>query len=222
MGMNDYQRKILRKFVSDNFKLIKDKKYTQIYNLLQLTDNETLDSSYDIINCFTEMMFKIGENPFEGVKEIYYGAGMGLSIEEIIIPDSVIIIGDNAFENCKLLKSVKFSKNLESIGYRAFGYCNKLQYLDIPDSVTYIKEDAFIGCSNLKSIKLGTNIEELETGIFYDCENLKDLYYGGTIDDWMQLDNCWPDSLDMPETCILHCTDGDYIWDDKKQGWVKK
>ena len=219
MVMNDYQKKALKEFISNNVRLIKDKKYTQIYDLLQDIDNNASNSSCDIINCFTEMMFKIGENPFEGMEEIYYDAGRDLSITNLIIPDSVIIIGDNAFENCKLLKNVKFSKNLESIGYKAFGDCNKLQHLNIPNSVTYIEESAFTNCINLKSIKLGTNIEKLEMDIFYNCKNLKNIHYSGNIDNWMQLDNWMPDDLGMPEECILHCIEGDYIWNGKNQGW---
>ena len=222
MYMNEYQKSELRKFISKNIQLVRYKNFYKLYSKLKKIDEEFEISSSWITQCFTEMMFKIGENPFEGILAIPPRAAINSSIKNLIIPDSVEIIDDNAFQNCELLENVKFSKNLKIICFRAFAECTSLTHLDIPDSVIYIKEDAFIGCSNLKSIKLGTNIEKLETGIFYDCENLKDIYYGGTMDDWMQLDNCWTDSLDMPETCTLHCNNGDYIWDNKKQGWVER
>lgn len=219
MEMNKYQKRALKEFVSDNVELIRNKEYIQTYDLLQDIDNDSPNSSCNIINCFTEMMFKIGENPFEGVKEIYYGAGKDLSITNLTIPDSVTIIGDNAFESCKSLKNVKFSKNLKIIGYAAFRHCSSLQYLNIPDSVMYIEEVAFSNCTDLKSIKLGANIEKLDINIFYNCPNLKDIYYNGNIDDWMQVSN-W--ALGIPEECILHCIEGNYSWNSENQNWKTK
>lgn len=168
------------------------------------------------------MMFKIGENPFEGILVIPSCAAINNSIKNLIIPDSVEIIASNAFGNCELLEKIKFSNNLKIIGFRAFNNCNSLKRLELPDSVEKIEEEAFIKCYNLKSIKVGKNIKELEDYIFEGCTNLKDIYYDGTIDDWMQLDNWTPNGLDMHENCILHCTDNDYIWNKKVQDWEEK
>lgn len=222
MYMNEYQKSELRKFISENTQLIRNRNFYKLYSKLEKVDEENIYMKDWITYCFTEMMFKIDENPFEGILCIPPCAAMNNSIEKLIIPDSVEIIDNNAFENCELLESVKFSNNLKIIGFRAFNNCNSLKNLELPNSVEKIKEDAFSKCYNLESIKLGKNIKELETGIFYECTSLKDIYYSGTMDDWMQLDNCWPDSLDMPKNCILHCSNGDYIWDNKKQGWVER
>lgn len=219
MEMNKYQKRALKEFVFNNVELIRNKEYIQIYDLLQDIDNDSPNSSCNIINCFTEMMFKIGENPFENVKEIYYGAGKELSIINLIIPDSVTIIGEGAFMGCEKLKKIKFSKNLKTIMYAAFGYCRSLQHLDIPNSVMYIEESAFANCTNLKSIRLGANIEKLDMNIFYNCPNLKDIYYNGNMADWMQVSN-W--TLGIPEECILHCIEGNYSWNSKNQNWETK
>ena len=47
-------------------------------------------------------------------------------LESITIPDSVKIIGIEAFSNCKNLKTVVLGKNVETIGYSAFYSCPNL------------------------------------------------------------------------------------------------
>ena len=113
--MNNIQKTKLTKFVNENKDLIRSKNYTKIYEALQIIDNNEYNLDNQIIYCFTEMMFKIGENPFEGMEEIYYQAGKGLSIKKLVIPDSVSAIGDEAFRDCKNLETVKMSDSVIEI-----------------------------------------------------------------------------------------------------------
>ena len=68
---------------------------------------------------------------------------------EIIIPDSVTTIGENAFDDCTSLKSVTIPDGVTTIGGGAFRGCTSLTSINIPDSVTYIEEGAFRGCGKL-------------------------------------------------------------------------
>ena len=47
-------------------------------------------------------------------------------IEEIILPESIKTIGENAFRNCKKLTSVSLPKNISSLGSSAFNGCSAL------------------------------------------------------------------------------------------------
>ena len=206
MEMNGYQKRILKEFISNNIKLIRNKKYTQIYNLLQeIDDNNGRTTDRWITQCFTEMMFKIGENPFEGIKEIDYSAGIDLSITELTIPNSVKVIGDEAFMNCTKLKTVKMS-----------------------DSVTEICDKAFQNCYNLKNITISENLEGFGVKVFDGCLNLENIYYNGTIEKWKYIKNSNAYSLGTHSgyyrsisNYILHCIDGDYYWKIKQEhrGW---
>ena len=124
--MNNIQKTKLTKFVNENKDLIRSKNYTKIYDILQTIDNNENSLDNQIIYCFTEMMFKIGENPFKEMEEIYYQAGKGLSIVELTIPNSVKAIGDEAFMDCTKLKTVKMSDSVTEIGDMAFKNCSKL------------------------------------------------------------------------------------------------
>ena len=85
------------------------------------------------------------------VKNIYDNAFKSNStIKSIVIPDSVITIGDYAFYNCYSLTSVVIPDSVTSIGSSAFDNCDSLTSVVIPDSVTSISDNAFYDCDSLK------------------------------------------------------------------------
>ena len=73
-------------------------------------------------------------------------------ITNLIIPNGVTGIGDNAFRGCKCLTSVEIPNSVTSIGESAFEGCKGLTSVTIPNSVTNIVQGAFTGCSNITSI----------------------------------------------------------------------
>lgn len=70
-----------------------------------------------------------------------------LNIESITIPDTVKILGNEAFLDCAYLTEVKFGANsqLEEIGRDTFKNCPSLKEITIPKSVTTIDPTAFDG-----------------------------------------------------------------------------
>ena len=63
----------------------------------------------------------------EGSKIIAPCAFSGLNIDDIIIPGGITSIGDSAFSDCILLKSVTIGANVNYIGDQAFDGCDSLQ-----------------------------------------------------------------------------------------------
>ena len=76
-------------------------------------------------------------------------------------------------------------------------------------NVTKIKAFAFYGCEAMTSITIPKNIKKIETSAFSDCVNLTDVYYDGTKAEW---DAIAPGTWNSfgSESCVLHCTDGDF------------
>ena len=71
---------------------------------------------------------------------------------EVIIPNSVTNIGNNAFYGCNGMTSVTIPNSITSIGQNAFYSCTGLTTMTIPNSVTSIGSEAFIGCGGLTSV----------------------------------------------------------------------
>jgi len=66
-----------------------------------------------------------------------------VSIEEVILPSTLINIGSYGFGNCTSLKSIKIPENVKIIDNYAFNNCNNLEYVVLPKSITNIGEYAF-------------------------------------------------------------------------------
>ena len=89
---------------------------------------------------------------------------------DIIIPETVVKIGDEAFFNCHYLTSISIPESVTSIGKTAFNFCNRLLNVTIPKNVTSIGEGAFAGCQNMTEIKVSEDNKYFtsENGILYD------------------------------------------------------
>jgi len=102
------------------------------------------------------------------------------NIENLVIPDSVVFIGEQGLFGCKA-SSITLSKNLKSLEDGVFRSCSNLTTIVIPSSVEFIEGNAFESCSNLEYVYFEGNsklkvIGKNETrGMFYQCNKLKDV-----------------------------------------------
>ena len=90
-------------------------------------------------------------NPLYYAHHLYLN---GEEVKDLVIPNSVTSIGDDAFIGCSGLTSVTIPNSVKSIGMDAFRDCSGLTSVTIGNSVTGIGDDAFIGCSGLTSVHI--------------------------------------------------------------------
>jgi hypothetical protein len=102
-----------------------------------------------------------------GITRIGTGAFKGKNVEQIIFEDEASLksIDDEAFADCKELKSMLIPNGVVQIGDRAFSGCTALQYVRIPSSVLLVGEDVLFGHSSDLVIigEKGTEAETIAT-----------------------------------------------------------
>ena len=100
-------------------------------------------------------------------------------LQALYIPDSVIEIGELAFEFCANIKKVRLSNNLKVLKRQVFGGCNNIKELEIPASVKKIEEAALGWTFGLKSLILCNGLEEINDDL--RLTNIKKLLIPKTV-----------------------------------------
>lgn len=118
------------------------------------------------------------------VVEIGYGAFKSeKKLTSVVIPDSVTLISDDAFENQTSLTSVNVGKNVVTIGVSAFEGCTSLKTVVISDATESISAHAFDRCTSLESVTLGKNIKKIGGSAFEECTSLKVITIPASIEE---------------------------------------
>ncbi len=150
----------------------------------------------------------------EGTLLIANEACMGNgNLTELLLPDSLLHIGEYAFQKCRALKSVTFPNRLTSIGYWAFAQCESFDSILLPDSVKKIADSAFYGCYRAETLRISAGLTELtsafsNTGVkhlvipegvkkideaaFLQCLKLESVVFSDSVEetDWNSFTQC--------------------------------
>lgn len=132
------------------------------FNCLEALETVTVDkdnprySSPENSNAIIEpatktLIFGISMIP-QGIERLGEKCFFGSHLETITIPNSLKVIGTQAFMCCANLKQINFPEGLEEIGDEAFNMCSGLKSIHIPSSVTYIYPMSFSYCQNITSV----------------------------------------------------------------------
>ncbi|BCN28913.1 leucine-rich repeat domain-containing protein [Anaeromicropila herbilytica] len=92
-------------------------------------------------------------------------------LKKVTIPESVKIIGSNAFDGQTKLMSVIMNNSVEKIGDYAFYQCESLKNIKLPTSLITIGDQAFYD-AGLTSITLPESVKKVGFSSFAGCEKL--------------------------------------------------
>lgn len=98
-------------------------------------------------------------------------------ITSITIPDSVRVIGNEAFSGCKDLEWAELPDTLESLGSFVFYDCESLVSVQVPDGITELKQSVFQNCKSLNSVYLPSSLNVIGKQAFSGCEALSDVRF---------------------------------------------
>ena len=123
-------------------------------NILKIGENAFISSKLESIN-IPDNVITIGRGAFDGcnnLKNIKFNNNLkaipdmlcnNTALEEVILPDSIDMIGIMAFCSCKYLKKIILPKGLQYMSNRVFSGCKNLTEIFIPKSVKFISTVSF-------------------------------------------------------------------------------
>ena len=117
-------------------------------------------------------------------------------------------ISSSHFSNCTYLKSIILPSSILKIGNYAFTYCTYLNSVEISEGTTSLGNYPFWKCTGLKSVTIPKSITSLGYAPFSYCSSLNTINYRGTKAQW----NCisksnWRDNAYSYIKKVI-CTDG--------------
>lgn len=146
-----------------------DKAINNFNTINNITNNNEIKA--DVVN-----VYESKNNDFvikAGVLEQYVGESI-----DIIIPDNVVKIANNAFRKCNEIRSIKINGGIKNIGsvtekFFSNGICINEK---IPDDVKI-----FSDCKMLEKVELSEGVEKIGDGIFSGCYSLRRINFPSTI-----------------------------------------
>ena len=163
-----------------------------------------------------EKVFNIGSNVFHSHSTLKRGvkiASDGNYIETLILPEGIVYICDNAFEDteiknivwpstCKTIskecfcnstiKTISGIENVKDIQKSAFERCTQLKTINWPQNTKTIPSRCFLNCTHLESVEGIGNISNIGECAFYNCKSIESFN--------------WPTSCSViPTMCFFDC-----------------
>lgn len=130
---------------------------------------------------------------------------------EVVIPNSITDIKSCTFWNLRAITSVVFHNGITSIGGYAFAGTSIAGNLTLPQQLIILGERSFYGCTNITRVTIQNGLSIIGKDAFRDCTSLTridipasvitigsgafakngdsyDIYYSGTLQQWMNID----------------------------------
>ena len=134
------------------------------------------DGTYVIVTGTTEEFPSIKIEATIGglpVKEIAPSAfHNNYALYSIEIPDSVTVIGEAAFRNCRNLVSVRLPAGLKELPMDAFRDCFLLDGIVLPETLEVIDDFCFQGCRKLSKVTIPMSVKTIGHDVFMECESI--------------------------------------------------
>lgn len=99
------------------------------------------------------------------------------ALEEVVLPEGITEIKDDAFSGCYNLVKVNIPTTVTKIGDAAFYHCSSIQEIEIPEGVTTLEDFTFSGCSSLTTVTLPSTLTKVERCVFYQNDALEEIEF---------------------------------------------
>ena len=152
--------------------------------------NEEFISDYPIVTVGEKMLYAPGEMVVK-----YIGTE-----EDVVVPEGIKAIGDNAFSDCGTIVTVSLPESLVWVGHHAFSKCPNLKEITIKEGLENTHKRVFsdlpalekvhlpntledmlcmfANCPMLQTVNIPDKVKYIDYDTFYKCPSIKSLYLG--------------------------------------------
>ena len=102
----------------------------------------------------------------KNLKKIGWNAFYTAGVKELVLPNSLIHIGEQAFSGCVNLKKVGLPIHLKKLATHVFSSCENLTQIELPEALQNIGMYALAG-TGLRKVTISQNVEQIKKGAFY-------------------------------------------------------
>lgn len=199
--------------LSDNLQMIGENVFNGISKNVSLTKKNAVGYLGSPNNPYMLAYSKVNASvteaptPFvieEGTKFIHSRALNNCDVREVILPNSVVFIGERAYAGCGNLGKVVLGEGVLHIGASAFADCDDLHYftiqsavnsmgawifqnslylyeIDLGDKIEFIGAQMLMGSIYIESITIPDSVKTIGQGAFLSCTALKKVVIGDGV-----------------------------------------
>lgn len=162
-----------------SLKTIGDNAFNSCQYLTEATLPEGLvsigSSAFNFCPLLTEVyvpasLQSVGRSPFstrssanyivgDGATEVPAGLFENSTISGLSLPDSIMVINNDAFRYANLPSEIRFPSSLKSIGESAFSGCSGLSEVRLPEGLESIGDYSFSGCEDLTYVSIPSTLQ---------------------------------------------------------------
>lgn len=122
------------------------------------------------------------------------------TLEEIILPQGLEEIEENAFFYNTSLCRTYLPHTLTSIGKMAFAYCENLKEMIFPQYMTELSSGILLECFSLKKVVLPETVQTIGVSAFFNCVSLEEINLPEGLEELP--DVVFPQSLSLTEITL--------------------
>lgn len=135
-------------------------------------------------------------------KTTIIGCLNGSQIDCLTVPESVTLISRNSFWNCKGVRKIILTKNIDRIGYNPFAGCENLLIENKDNPIFFVENGIVLDktrthllCATDRAVgekyRVPEGVTHINRGVFSGCQSLKEIDFNGvTYIDKSSFTNC--------------------------------
>lgn len=127
----------------------------------------------------------------------------------LVIPEGVEEIAENAFYNYGEIVSITFPSTLKKMSYSSFMYCTNVERIEIPSIEQWVKVEVvefagqtptyvffkegnfYVNGELIVDCVIPEGVTEINASVFGYCESIKTITFSDTVETIDGFDNCW-------------------------------